>query len=63
MQQIILEGALNIELKQQNITAIRAKDLIRLLLLAVPKQIGLRNLKIYLKHAKRLMRLLHGLIK
>ena len=39
------EGALNIELKQQNITAIRAKDLIRLLLLAVPKQIGLRKLK------------------
>lgn len=39
------EGALNIELKQQRITAIRAKDLMRLLLLAVPKQIGLKKLR------------------
>ena len=39
------EGALNIELKQQKITAIRAKDLMRLLLLAVPKQIGLKKLR------------------
>lgn len=39
------EGALNTELKQQSITAIRAKDLVRLLLLAVPKQIGLKKLR------------------
>ena len=39
------ESALSKESKSENVTVMRAKDLMRLLLFAVPKQIGLKKLK------------------
>lgn len=41
----IEDSAINIETKQQRITAIRARDIMRLLLLSVPKQIGLKKIR------------------